>query len=88
MPNKPDLDIWDSCCLIGVLDDEQDKVPALLAQVPKYESGAAILGVPTHLQTLLHDGEVGIFRLRQKVGTMHEQIQPLEALPASYEFGL
>jgi hypothetical protein len=46
MPNKPDLDVWDSCCLIGVLNGEKDKVPALLAQMPKYESGEAVLGVP------------------------------------------
>ena len=29
---SPDLDVWDSCCLIGVLNNEQDKLPALLAQ--------------------------------------------------------
>jgi predicted nucleic acid-binding protein len=46
MPNKPELDVWDSCCLIGVLNGEKDKVPALLAQMPKYESGDAVLGVP------------------------------------------
>ena len=46
MPNKPDLDVWDTCCLIGVLNAEQDKVPALLAQIPRYESGEAILGIP------------------------------------------
>ena len=47
MPTKPELDVWDSCCLIGVLNDERDKVPALLAQVPRFESGEAVLGVPT-----------------------------------------
>jgi hypothetical protein len=31
MPSKPELDVWDSCCLIAVLNNEQDKVPALLA---------------------------------------------------------
>jgi hypothetical protein len=46
MPNKPELDVWDSCCLIGVLNGEQDKVPALLAQMPRYESGESVLGVP------------------------------------------
>lgn len=46
MPNKPELDVWDSCCLIGTLNNEQDKVPALLAQIPRYEAGEAVLGVP------------------------------------------
>jgi predicted nucleic acid-binding protein len=46
MPNKPELDVWDSCCLIAVLNSEQDKVPALLAQIQRYESGEAVLGVP------------------------------------------
>jgi predicted nucleic acid-binding protein len=46
MPTKPELDVWDSCCLIGVLNGEKDKVPALLAQMPRFESGDAVLGVP------------------------------------------
>jgi predicted nucleic acid-binding protein len=46
MPTKPELDVWDSCCLIGVLNNEVDKVPALLAQITRFESGEAILGVP------------------------------------------
>ena len=46
MPSKPELDVWDSCCLIGVLNDERDKVPALLAQMPKFESGESVLGIP------------------------------------------
>lgn len=46
MPNKPELDVWDTCCLIGVLNEEQDKVPALLAQIPRYEAGEAVLGIP------------------------------------------
>ncbi|MGA2890779.1 MAG: type II toxin-antitoxin system VapC family toxin [Terracidiphilus sp.] len=46
MPNNPSLDVWDSCCIIGVLNGEKDKVPALLAQMSKYESGYAVLGVP------------------------------------------
>jgi predicted nucleic acid-binding protein len=47
MPSKPELDVWDSCCLLGVLNNEQDKVPALLAQMPKFESGSAVLGIPS-----------------------------------------
>ncbi len=46
MPTKPELDVWDSSCLLGVLHNEQDKIPALLAQMPRYESGEAVLGVP------------------------------------------
>lgn len=47
MPSNPQLDVWDSCCLLGVLNNEQDKVPALLAQMPKFESGSAVLGIPS-----------------------------------------
>lgn len=46
MSNKPELDVWDTCCLIGILNGEQDKVPALLAQIPRYEAGEAVLGIP------------------------------------------
>jgi hypothetical protein len=47
MPSsKPTLDVWDSCCIIGILNDEQDKLPALLAQTRFFESGAAMLGLP------------------------------------------
>jgi hypothetical protein len=47
MPNsKPLLDVWDSCCLIGILNAEQDKLPALLAQTRLFETGAALLGLP------------------------------------------
>lgn len=44
--SKPVLDVWDSCCLIGILNNEQDKLPALLAQTRFFETGAAILGMP------------------------------------------
>jgi hypothetical protein len=44
--SKPSLDVWDSCCLIGILNDEKDKLPALLAQTRFFETGAAMLGLP------------------------------------------
>jgi hypothetical protein len=44
--SKPALDVWDSCCLIGILNAEEDKLPALLAQTRFFETGAAILGLP------------------------------------------
>jgi hypothetical protein len=44
--SKPILDAWDSCCLIGILNNESDKVPALLAQTRFFETGAAVLGLP------------------------------------------
>jgi hypothetical protein len=49
MPNssKPALDVWDSCCIIGILNAEQDKLPALLAQTRLFETGSAVLGVPS-----------------------------------------
>lgn len=47
MPSsKPILDVWDSCCIIGILNGEQDKLSALLAQTRFFETGAAILGLP------------------------------------------
>ena len=48
MPSsKPALDVWDSCCLLGVLNAEKDKLPALLSQTQKFEAGAAVLGIPS-----------------------------------------
>lgn len=44
--SKPAIDVWDSCCLIGVLNGEADKLPALLAQTRLFESGASMLGLP------------------------------------------
>jgi hypothetical protein len=46
-PGKPELDVWDSCCLIGVLNKEQDKLPALLSQTQFFETGKAVLGIPS-----------------------------------------
>ncbi len=44
--NKPALDVWDSCCLLGILNSEKDKLPALLSQTQKFENGTAVLGIP------------------------------------------
>jgi hypothetical protein len=44
--SKPVLDVWDSCCLIGILNAEADKLPALLAQTRLFETGASVLGLP------------------------------------------
>jgi len=44
---KPALDVWDSCCIIGILNGEKDKLPALLAQTQFFETGKAVLGVPS-----------------------------------------
>jgi hypothetical protein len=46
MPTKPELDVWDSCCLTGILNAEKDKLPALLSQTRRFEQGEAILGIP------------------------------------------
>jgi hypothetical protein len=46
MPTKPDLEVWDSCCLTGILNNEKDKVPALLSRTRSFEQGEAILGIP------------------------------------------
>jgi hypothetical protein len=45
--SKPALDVWDSCCLIGILNEEKDKLPALLSQTQKFEDGGALLGIPS-----------------------------------------
>lgn len=48
MPSsKPALDVWDSCCLLGLLNSEQDKLSALLSQTQKFEDGIAVLGIPS-----------------------------------------
>ena len=44
--SKPTLDVWDSCCLIGILNGEKEKLPALLAQTRFFETGAAMMGLP------------------------------------------
>jgi hypothetical protein len=33
--------------LLGLLNNEQDKLPALLSQTQKFEDGAAVLGIPS-----------------------------------------
>jgi len=45
--SRPPLDVWDSCPLFGVLNKEPDKLPALLAQSHTFETGRAILGLPS-----------------------------------------
>lgn len=48
MPSsKPTLDVWDSCCLIGILNAEKDKLSGLLAQTQRFENGEAVLGIPS-----------------------------------------
>lgn len=49
--NKSILDVWDSCCLIGILNGEADKLPALLSQTESFETGAALLGIPSAVVT-------------------------------------
>ena len=62
-PAKPDLDVWDSCPIIGVLNKESDKLPALLAQTQYFETGKAILGIPsaavTEIVTLSNGSPAG-----------------------------
>jgi hypothetical protein len=45
--SKPTLDVWDSCCIIGILNDEKDKLPGLLAQTQLFETGKVVLGIPS-----------------------------------------
>ena len=66
--NKPELDVWDSCCLIGLFNNEPDKVPALLAQTPLFETGKAKLGLPIAVLdevVTLPDGSSAETKLRQ-----------------------
>jgi hypothetical protein len=46
LTGKPALDVWDSCCIIGILNAEKDKLPALLSQTRLFEGGQALLGIP------------------------------------------
>ncbi len=46
MPSKPELHVWDSCCVLGILNGEKDKLAALLSQTRFFEEGSAILGIP------------------------------------------
>jgi hypothetical protein len=79
-PAKPELDVWDSCCLIGVLNKEQDKLPALLAQMQYFESGKAILGIPTTAVTevvTLSDGTPAEPKLKEFLDNHYvELLQP------------
>src|SRR5260370_7402854 len=46
MPNsRPALDVWDSCCIIGILNAEKDKLQAVVAQGRFFGTGSAILGI-------------------------------------------
>ncbi len=79
-PAKPELDVWDSCCLIGVLNREQDKLPALLAQTQFFETGKAILGIPTTAVTevvTLSDGTSAEAKLQEFLDNHYvELLQP------------
>jgi hypothetical protein len=79
-PAKPELDVWDSCCLIGVLNKEQDKLPALLSQTQYFESGKAILGIPTTVVTevvTLSDGTPAEPKLKEFLDNHYvELLQP------------
>lgn len=79
-PAKPELDVWDSCCLIGVLNKEQDKMPALLAQTQYFVSGKAILGLPSTVVTevvTLADGSAAGPKVKQFIDNGYvELLQP------------
>lgn len=48
MPSKtPELIVWDTCCILGVLNEENDKLPGLLSEIVRCESGRAYLGIPS-----------------------------------------
>jgi hypothetical protein len=48
MPNRPpDLYVWDTCCILGLFNNEQDKIAGLLSEIAQCEAGRAYLGVPT-----------------------------------------
>ena len=79
-PAKPDLEVWDSCCLIGVLNKEPDKLPTLLAQTQYFETGKAILGIPTTAVTevvTLSDGTPAGPKLKEFLDNHYvELLQP------------
>jgi len=47
MPSKtPELFVWDTCCLLGLFNNEQDKVAGLRYEIAECEAGRAQLGIP------------------------------------------
>jgi len=81
MPSsKPALDVWDSCCLLGLLNDEQDKLPALLSQAQKFENGTAVLGIPSTVVSeivTLSDGTSAEEKMKQFLDNPY--VVPLQA---------
>jgi hypothetical protein len=67
MLNKsPALDVWDTCCILGLLNEEKDKVPALLAQGKRFEESEAVLGICNAAVTevvMLSDGSPALPKL-------------------------
>ena len=48
MPSKPPLLIdWDSCCLLGLFNQEPDKLAGLTYELRECEEGRATLGIAT-----------------------------------------
>ena len=77
---KPDLDVWDSCLIIGILNKESDKLPALLSQTQYFESGKAILGIPSAAVTeivTLSDGSAAGPKVKEFLDNSYvELLQP------------
>src|SRR2546423_12998069 len=77
---KPDLDVWDSCLIIDILNKESDKLPALLSQTQYFESGRAILGIPSAAVTeivTLSDGSAASPKVKEFLDNSYvELLQP------------
>jgi hypothetical protein len=74
--SKPTLEVWDSCCIIGILNGEKDKLPALLADRQRFEAGVALLGIPSAAATeivFLSDGTAADEKVREFLSNPYVQ---------------
>ena len=87
MPNKPPaLIAWDSCCILGLFNKEQDKIAGLVYELRECEEGRAVLGVATASLgevTSLADGTPALETLEQFL-----QLPFVQLLTGTKEVGL
>jgi hypothetical protein len=78
MPSsKPALEVWDSCCIIGILNGEKDKLPALLSYKQSFETGLAMLGIPSAAASeivLLSDGSPAHDKVQEFLSNPYVQL--------------
>jgi hypothetical protein len=87
MANRPPILIaWDSCCILGLFNREQDKLPGLTYELRECEEGRAALGIATASLgeiTKLADGSPALLTLEQFL-----QLSFVQPLNGNKEVGL